>query len=141
MKQDTITEEITVSKNIEEVWDALTTADGLASWFAGRAEIDLRPGGAMTLHWAEYDDKADCVVETVEPPSRFSYRWDLSRGRGDGWTLVTFELNATDAGTTVAVVESGLAALPDDIYPRALEENTSGWKSEMGDLLDFLSAA
>ena len=32
-----------------KVWAALTTAEGLGSWFGDEATIDLRPGGASEL--------------------------------------------------------------------------------------------
>ena len=33
------------------VWAALTTAEGLASWFGNEAAIDLRPGGSAHMTW------------------------------------------------------------------------------------------
>ena len=33
----------------ERVWAALTTAEGLGTWFGNRAEVDLRVGGTNTV--------------------------------------------------------------------------------------------
>ena len=35
----------------DKVWAALTTAEGLASWFGHQATIDLRPGGSASMKW------------------------------------------------------------------------------------------
>ena len=34
-----------------KVWAALTTAEGLGSWFGNQATIDLRPGGSAQMTW------------------------------------------------------------------------------------------
>ena len=40
------------------VWAALTTAEGLGTWFGNTATVDLRPGGEARLTWTS-GDKAD----------------------------------------------------------------------------------
>ena len=45
------------------------------------------------------------------------------------------------AGTQLTVVESGFAQLPDDAYRTAYDGNTTGWASELGDLVAYLDAA
>ena len=62
----------------EKVWTAFTTPKGLDGWWGTRgSEIDLRPGGKLTLRWrgwgAEQDINADadCVIVEVLPPTRF----------------------------------------------------------------------
>ena len=36
-----------------KVWAALTTAEGLGTWFGNKAAIDLRPGGAAQMTWTD----------------------------------------------------------------------------------------
>lgn len=139
-KTDTIQRTITVAASIERVWTAITSADELRRWFGDSADVDLRPGGSMTIGWSEYDVVANCVVEEVEPPTRFCYRW--TPGGGDDGeprhTKVCFHLTSREGGTEITVIESGLAALPDELYGRTLEENSSGWESELEDLRRLL---
>jgi uncharacterized protein YndB with AHSA1/START domain len=52
------------------VWAALTTAEGLGSWFCNQATIDLRPGGSAQMTWAG-GHTADMRVERVEEPTVF----------------------------------------------------------------------
>ncbi len=139
-KEDRIERQVTVGRSIEQVWSALTESEELAKWFGDSAEVDLRPGGSISFGWSEYDAIATGVVERIERPTLFSYRW-TSGAPGDGdpsYTLVTFELRPTEGGTEVTVVESGLAALPDELHQKTLEENSSGWAAELADLQALL---
>ena len=43
--RDIIERTIHIPVDIERVWEALTSADGIDNWFGDQAEIDLRPGG------------------------------------------------------------------------------------------------
>jgi len=142
--QDTIERSITIPADIDAVWGALTTRDGILSWFGDEVEIDLRPGGEASFGWSEYGETVHAVVQEVAPPTRFSYRWvAVSTDRVDTGpsTLVEFTLSTDGSTTVVTVVESGFVALPADIAERCLEDNTSGWNAEMQDLLDYLTAA
>jgi uncharacterized protein YndB with AHSA1/START domain len=142
--QDTIERSVTIPADIESVWDALTTQEGIRSWFGDQVEIDLRPGGEAMFGWSEYGDGSHAIVQEVVRPTRFSYRWtagDAKRVDTGPSTLVEFTLSADGTSTVVTVLESGFASLPVEIAERALADNTSGWKSEMQDLVDYLTAA
>lgn len=140
---DAIERQITIASPIERVWEALTVAEHLAAWFGDSADLDLRPGGSMQIGWSEYGATADCVIETVEPPTTFSYRWDVGRkDDGTAWTTtVTFTLREEDGETTVTVVESGLSDLPAELQQKTLRENSSGWEAELEDLRALLEGA
>ncbi|MCA2205533.1 SRPBCC domain-containing protein [Nocardia rosealba] len=125
-----------------KVWAAITTAEGLASWFGNTAEIDLRPGGDMRMTWDE-GMAADMRVERVEEPAVFGYTWPINGLPDDDprRTYVEFRLEPTGAGTRLTVVESGFAQLPEDAHKEAFEGNVGGWKSELGELVEYLDAA
>jgi uncharacterized protein YndB with AHSA1/START domain len=73
---DRIERTIELAHPPERVWAALTTAEGLGTWFGNRAEIDLRVGGVAKLSW-ESGDSATLVIERVEPPRVFGYTWPV----------------------------------------------------------------
>ncbi|MFD4427799.1 SRPBCC domain-containing protein [Nocardia sp. NPDC055053] len=125
-----------------KVWAAITTAEGLASWFGNTAEIDLRPGGDMRMTWNE-GFAADMRVERVEEPTVFGYTWPINGLPDDDprRTYVEFTLEPVGAGTRLTVVETGFAQLPDDLHKEAFEGNVGGWKSELGELVEYLDAA
>ncbi|GAD83509.1 SRPBCC domain-containing protein [Nocardia asteroides] len=125
-----------------KVWAAITTAEGLASWFGNTAEIDLRPGGDMRMTWNE-GFAADMRVERVEEPTVFGYTWPINGLPDDDprRTYVEFTLEPSGAGTRLTVVESGFAQLSEDAHKEAFEGNVGGWKSELGELTEYLDAA
>ena len=141
---DLIERTVTIPADIETVWDALTTRQGIENWFGDEVEIDLKPGGEAYFGWSEYGEAAHAIVQEVSKPHRFSYRWvavNTDRVDSGPSTLVEFTLSSEDAGTVVTVVESGFAALPAEIAAQCLADNMSGWKAEMQDLIDYLTPA
>ena len=123
----------------ERVWQALTTAEGLGTWFGNSAEIDLRVGGQAKLTW-DHGHVAHLTIERVEPPRVFGYTWDIYGLPDDDprRTYVEFTLEPTGTGTTLTLVESGFAQLPDAEFQKAFSGNSEGWTSELGELVAYL---
>lgn len=126
-----------------KVWAALTTAEGLSSWFGHVAEIDLRPGAAVSMTFTAESVTVRMRVERVEPPAVFGYTWDIFGlpEEDPRRTYVEFTLEPVPAGTRLTVTESGFAQLPDDIYRKAFDGNTEGWGEELAELAAYLDAA
>ncbi len=125
-----------------KVWAALTTAEGLGTWFGNRATIDLRPGGAGQLTW-DGGHTAQIRIERVEEPAVFGFTWPIYGLPEDDprRTYVEFTLELAGDGTRLTVVETGFAQLPDDARRKAYDGNTEGWASELAELADYLDAA
>jgi len=145
---DTIEREITISAPLERVWDLITQPEHVGAWFGDAgAEIDLRPGGALTLRWEEYGT-VHGRIERLEPMTLFSYRWAPYKDPGgdepvDGnSTLIEFMLSETGEGTRLRVVESGFSSL--DATPERQQElrqgNVDGWAIELGHLEEHARA-
>ncbi|MCX4095496.1 SRPBCC domain-containing protein [Nocardia sp. alder85J] len=124
------------------VWTALTTAEGLGTWFGDEAEIELRPGGPARVAWKE-GFAVRMRVERVEEPRVFGYTWQIAGLADDDprRTYVEFTLEPVAAGTRLTVVESGFAQLPEGEYEKAHDSNTQGWRQELGKLAAHLDAA
>jgi uncharacterized protein YndB with AHSA1/START domain len=126
----------------QKVWAAITTAEGLGTWFGHKASIDLRPGGAAELTW---DDgaTANLRVERVEEPTVFAFTWHIYGlpEEDPRRTYVEFTLEPVGSGTRLTVVESGFAQLSDDAYRAAFDGNTDGWRRELAELVEYLDAA
>jgi len=122
-----------------QVWAALTTAEGLASWFGQQATIDLRPGGSASMTW-EGGHTADMRVERVEEPTVFGFTWQIQELPEDDprRTYVEFTLEPLGAGTRLTVVETGFAQLPDDLYHKEYDGHVEGWRNELGELVSYL---
>jgi uncharacterized protein YndB with AHSA1/START domain len=139
-----IERETVIAAPVERVWALLTEAEHLGRWFGDAgAELDLRPGGSLSLTWEQYGTVHGRVVD-VEAPRRFSYRWAVLREsqsepvEGNS-TLVEFTLEPEGAGTRLRVVESGFDTLFADPEKRAQrhEDNTKGWGSELAELAEY----
>jgi uncharacterized protein YndB with AHSA1/START domain len=131
--------EIQIRAPRERVWSALTEPVELLRWFpTERAEIDLTPGGEARFVWEESADEA--VVETVDPLERLVFRWRPS-GLDRPHTTVSFTLEEIPSGTRLTLVESGFAALPDQIAQQSQEGNDAGWRDELEELKTYLEAA
>jgi uncharacterized protein YndB with AHSA1/START domain len=130
----TIEQEMHVDAPIERVWQIVTDPAYVAQWFGDTAAIDLRPGGTMTLGWAEYGD-FHAAVERVEPPTGFAFRWNREPGvpvaPGNDSTLVEITLAPAGDGTLLRLVESGFT---DETHRTG---NVEGWASELGELKEF----
>ncbi|PZS32525.1 MAG: ATPase [Pseudonocardiales bacterium] len=124
------------------VWAAITTADGLKAWFGNDATIDLRPGGTAWMGWTD-GFTVDMRVERVEEPTVFGFTWQIAGLPKDDprRTYVEFTLEPTGSGTRLTVVETGFAQLPPDAHRTAVDGNTKGWSSELGELVSYLDAA
>jgi uncharacterized protein YndB with AHSA1/START domain len=124
-----------------DVWAALTTAEGLGTWFGNAATIDLRPGGAGRMTWNDgYTN--ELRVERVEEPTVFGFTWQI-RGLPDDdprRTYVEFTLQPADSGTRLRVVETGFAQLPADVYRTEYDAHVEGWARELGEMVDYLDA-
>ena len=146
---DRIQRDILIAAPVQRVWELITAAEHLGRWFGNAgAEIDLRPGGAMVLRWADHGISRGRVV-TVEPPHRFSYRWAPFKDPGGdepvegNSTLVEFTLEPDGDGTLLRVVETGFASLdlPAEEQAKRADGNTEGWDYEMRDLGEYARSA
>src|ERR1700748_1133730 len=139
---DRIERTMELAHPLASVWAALTTAEGLAAWFGEEADIDLRPGGAARMTWAN-GYSLEMRVERVEEPTVFGFTWQIEELPDDDprRTYVEFTLEPVGAGTRLTVVESGFAQLPEGGFHEADDRNTKGWESGRGELVDCRDAA
>jgi uncharacterized protein YndB with AHSA1/START domain len=138
---DRIERTVEISHPPAKVWSALTTAEGLGTWFGNQATIDLRPGGAAQMTWAS-GDRADMRIERVEEPTVFGFTWHIYGlpNEDPRRTYVEFTLEPVGQGTRLTVVESGFAQLPEGDHQKAFGGNVEGWGKELGELVEYLNA-
>jgi uncharacterized protein YndB with AHSA1/START domain len=139
---DRIERTVEIAHPPAKVWAALTTAEGLGTWFGHEATIDLRPGGPARMRWTG-GKTVDMRVERVEEPVVFGFTWPIYGLPEDDprRTYVEFTLEPAGGGTRLTVTETGFAQLPEDAHGTAFSGNTRGWAAELGELVDYLDAA
>ena len=105
----TIEREILIEAPVEVVWRTITEPDQMSQWFADRVDLVVEPGAHGYMQFG--DQGGPVVVETVDPPTRFSFRWNHPRGEepvAGNSMLVEFTLTPEgDERTRLRVVESG----------------------------------
>jgi uncharacterized protein YndB with AHSA1/START domain len=134
MSTDSIEREVVIDAPVETVWSIVTEPQNITRWFANEAEVDLRPGGDLVFRF-DSGMAGKGVVEKVEPPHLFAFRWispeperDMVAAQGH-YTTVEFSLEAEGEGTLLRVVESGFAALEGTAAENAAlaERHVGGW--------------
>jgi uncharacterized protein YndB with AHSA1/START domain len=134
-----IDREIVIDAPVEVVWRTITEPSQMSQWFADRVDLVIEPGAHGYMGFG--DQGGPVVVETVDPPVRFSFRWnhpsDEEPVAGNSM-LVEFTLTPQgDERTHLRVTESGheLRDWPDAEKQRYADEHQEGW----GEFLDRLA--
>jgi len=99
--EQTVEREIDVPATPDETWQALTDPERLREWLAEDAELDLRPGGGLSVRTP--DGERDGFFEEIAEPERLVFWWSKP---GDELARVQIELDEVEEGTRVRVVES-----------------------------------
>src|SRR5690242_9953151 len=128
---DRIERTISVAQAPEKVWAAITTAEGLGTWFGQKATVDLRVGGLAQLTW-DGGFTAELRIERLDPPRVFAWTWAIVGLPDDDprRTYVEFTLEPDAAGTRLTM----------DLHSGAYGGNAEGWQRELGELVDYLNA-
>lgn len=127
-----VEKDIFIKASPERVFRALTEAEDLERWFVQKAEIDLRPGGAIRLEWGPGSAEVG-TIQVLEPPYRLSFTWEALEPSP---TTVDFVLTAESGGTRLHLRHSGIGAGDDwDTYYSSVD---GGWEKHLGAMTAWL---
>jgi uncharacterized protein YndB with AHSA1/START domain len=137
-----IERDVLIDAPVEVVWRTITEPDQICLWFADKVELEIKPGARGYMGFGEQG--GPILVETVDPPTRFSFRWNHRAGEeaAEGNSLlVEFTLVGEGQRTRLQVVESGLGALdrPDIDKQQYADEHNHGWGDFLGRLAQLLA--
>jgi uncharacterized protein YndB with AHSA1/START domain len=137
-----IEREIVIEAPVDVVWRTITEPDQISQWFADHVELELKPGGRGYMGFG--DQGGPVVVQAVEPPTRFSFRWNHPTGEEpiDGNSIVVeFSLESLGERTRLRVVESGVELLSwaDEEKDRYAAEHNGGWAKFLDRLAGLLA--
>ena len=129
-----IEKELFIKATPQRFFQALTEQAELERWFVVKADLDLRPGGAISFEW----DRARGVynfgkILVLNPPHRFSYTWEAMEPSP---TPVTFELTAENDGTHLHLIHSGIGEGKEWDHYDTLRNN--GWNIHLEHLVAWL---
>jgi len=138
-----IDRDIVIEAPVAVVWRTITEPDRMIQWFADRVELLVEPGAHGYMEFG--DQGGPVVVEAVDPPVRFSFRWNHPRGEepvAGNSMLVEFTLTPLgEERTRLRVVESGheLRDWPDAEKERYADEHRDGWVEYLDRLAGVLA--
>jgi uncharacterized protein YndB with AHSA1/START domain len=136
-----IEREVVIEAPLDVVWRTITEPDQISQWFADKVDLEIKPGAHGYLGFG--DQGGPVVVEAVEPPTRFSFRWNHPPGEDPiarNSLLVEFTLEPVGEQTRLRVVESGLDLLAwaGEEKHRYAEEHNGGWANFLDRLAGLL---
>ncbi|HLK89065.1 MAG TPA: SRPBCC family protein [Polyangia bacterium] len=158
---DRIVKQILLRAPRDRVWRAISDAREFGSWFgveldgpfvagaplAGRMVPTTVDPEVARMQEPFRGARFELVVDRVEPPRLFSFRWhpfavepDFDYGQ-EPMTLVTFELAEAPGGTELTLTESGFDRLPPGRRRPAFSANDEGWAKQMSLVEKYLAHA
>lgn len=140
----TIEREIHVEATPEVVFEVLTSPEHLSQWWTDDATVEARTDAVGELVWGDRAHVAPIVVVKADPPHVFSFRWCHSGGEIDGSAdslLVTFELTAVGAGTTLRLTETGFREMGWEVakLEEQYADHSGGWDACVGKLAKYVA--
>nr|WP_245406265.1 MULTISPECIES: SRPBCC domain-containing protein [unclassified Peribacillus] len=99
---------------IQKVWDTVSTAEGIASWFMPN---DFQPKVGHEFHVQSPFGPSPCKVTELDAPHRLSFSWDT-----DGW-FISFILKELDGKTEFTLIHGGWKE-PETILPKPNEKSS-----------------
>jgi uncharacterized protein YndB with AHSA1/START domain len=144
--------EVYIRATPQAIWDAITSPEWTQKYgYKGRAEYDLRPGGAYRAHatpdmlkFGLPDVVVDGEVIESDPPRRLvhTYRFLFNDShKAEGFTRVTWEIESAAAGFSRLTVTHELEGAPimaGMVASKFSEAGAGGWAWILSDMKTLL---
>jgi len=133
MKTEPLIKEVVINAPASNVWQAITTKEGMKTWGFDIAEFRPetgfeftfkggKPGGTVYIH--------KCTVMEAFPNKKLSYSWRYEGYTGD--SVVTFELFEEGDKTRLKLTHEGIETFPKEVTDLAKENFEAGWTAIVG---------
>ncbi len=109
-----------VEADLDWVWQALATSEGLATWYVAEAEVDARPGGELKVDWGA-GPHAMGTFDVVDAPHRLRLVYGGSEVGVEEWLL------SHAAGVTTVRLIHSLPLDEDATWDETYGDITRGW--------------
>ncbi len=133
-KTRSIEREIEIDASIEDVWKALTEAEGLTRWLCEEARVTPGVGGSYWVSWGE-GQAGESRIEVWEPGRRLRLRnlpWEAASAQYDEEAasatpiIQEYTLETRDGKTVLRLVDSGMPDAPE--WDGMYDGKSRGWE-------------
>jgi len=115
---------IEIDATPEQVWEMISTGEGLSRWFPVEAKVTPGEGGEIWFSWGKTVMEGTSKIVTWEPPRRMVSEW--------GGMHDEFQITSRGGNTTLSIVSNGFGEGAD--WDEMYDSVTTGWMFELGGL-------
>ncbi len=132
---DTITKEATFNHSINKVWNAITNAKEISTWFL-QADFKAEKGYQYTFN-SKGEDCTKIMGEIKSAnPYKLVYTWIVENTNIE--TTVTWLLETTEKGTKLQLTHSGISNYDGETAIAMFESFNGGWDNCINGLTNYL---
>ena len=135
--KDSITKEKVFSHPIDKVWDAISKAEEISTWFI-KADFKAEKGYQYTFSSEPNEKGCTTISGTVKEanPYVLVYTWIVANTEVE--TTVTWKLESVPEGTKLHLEHSGISNYAGDTAIEMFESFNGGWEGCINQLTDYL---
>lgn len=135
-----IKKEVVLNHNIDVVWNAITKAEEISTWFI-KADFKAEPGYQYTFTSEPNEKGCTTISGEVKQASPYIlvYTWIVADTKVE--TTVTWKLEATYDGTKLSLEHSNISNYEGDTAIAMFESFNGGWDNCIIGLTNYLKAA
>lgn len=135
--KDIITKEQIINHSVDKVWNAITKAEEISTWFI-KADFKAEVGFSYTFTASEEND---CVPITgivkEAKPYTLIYTWIVENTNVE--TIVKWVLEPQGENTKLYLEHSGIVGYTGDSAVKMFDSFNGGWENCVNQLVDYLS--
>lgn len=135
--KDSIIKEKIFSHPIDKVWDAISKAEEISTWFI-QADFKAEKGYQYTFHSEPNEKGCTTISGTVKEanPYVLVYTWIVANTEVE--TIVIWKLESVPEGTKLHLEHSGISNYAGDTAIEMFESFNGGWEGCINQLTDYL---
>lgn len=135
--KDVIKKEYVFSYPIQKVWNAISKAEEISTWFI-EADFKAEKGYRYTFKSSEEDGCTEITGEVKGAnPYTLIYTWIVENTNTE--TTVKWDLKEIEGGTKLYLEHSGISKYPGDSAVSFFTNFDTGWDNCVNELLTYLN--
>jgi len=137
--KDIIIKEHTFAQPINKVWNAISKAEEISTWFI-KADFKAEPGFKYTFTASEEENCTEITGVVKEAnPYTLVYTWIVANTKAE--TTVKWLLEETEKGTRLLLEHSGIQNYEGETAVAMFTSFDKGWANCISELEDYLKQA